>query len=138
MGMLEDAATLLMAGRPAYGNPVRGPFPGVTASIQGGTMGDTPDIKIGLYDSTGFEPERAMGRIALDVRNLQVLVRHPDAVDGEALAILCFDILDQYVGTLNSTRYASILGRTMPFAIGPDENRRFRFSCNFKVNKDRP
>ena len=136
--VLEEVHALLLAGRPAYGIPSVGPFPGITGvAIYGGTMPNLPDEMIGLYDSTAFEPERTMGGIAQEAINLQVLVRAPKSVDAETYARMCFNILDAYSGVLLGVPYFGIFARSVPFAIGPDENRRYRYSCNYRVNKAR-
>lgn len=123
MGMLEDVRDYLVAG-------------GITTPIYGGTMPNLPDKLIALYDTTGYQPERAMGRIAADKRNLQVLVRDLKAVDAEALSRTIFNLLDRFVGVLGTTRYDAILGKHTPFSIGADENNRRTFSCNYEVTKD--
>jgi hypothetical protein len=132
--LLEHMDTLLKAGRPP------GPFvpvaiPGITAKIQGGTMSDPADTLIGLYGTTGFEPENAMGRLVMEVHNLQTLVRAPKSVNAEALAFQAFEILHGYVGTISGVQYFGIMGRSVPFEIGQDENKRYQFSCNFIVRK---
>jgi len=136
MSLLVDIQGLLVAGRV---HPTLGVLPGVTATIQGGTMNNTPDRLVGLYDATGFEPERVMGRIAAEKINLQVLARDVKYSDAETLAQQCFNILDQFVGTLMPTgkQYKAILARTSPFSIGKDENNRTTFSCNYVVTKER-
>jgi hypothetical protein len=134
MGMLEDVRDLLKAGRVTV---QYGAVPPVTASIYGGTMPNSPDRLVGLYDSTGFEPERTMGWLVAEVRNLQILARDVKSVDAESLAAQCFNIVDQYVGTLNGKGYKAILGRHVPFSIGVDENNRTTFTCNYIVTKER-
>ncbi len=126
--------TLLKAGRPV------GPFvpvliPGITAVIQHGTMNASADTMIGLYGTTGFEPEIAMGRTVMETHNLQTLTRAPKRVDAEALAFQAFYILQGYVGTLNGVPYFSVFGRSMPFLLGKDENERTQYTCNFIVRK---
>lgn len=122
--MLEDVRDLLVSR-------------GVTVPIQGGTMGNDPDTLIGLYDTSAFEPIRVMGSIVMESRNLQVITRDPDPVAAEVLANQLFDLLDMFVGPINGTVYHSILGRSVPISIGTDENRRFKYSCNFLVRKAR-
>lgn len=134
MSLLVEIQGLLVAGRV---HPTLGVLPGVTATIQGGTMNNTPDRLVGLYDATGFEPERVMGRIAAEKINLQVLARDAKYVDAETLAQQCFNILDQFVGTLGVKWYMGIFGRSSPFSIGKDENNRTTFSCNYIVTKER-
>lgn len=128
--MLEQVQTLLVAGR--------GATPGITAEIKGGVMPNTPDTLISLYDQSAFEPERAFHiGVVWEVRNLQILTRDFDPLTAEQLANQCFDILDNFVGVLLTVSYAAIIGRQVPFGIGPDENRRYRFSCNYRVTKGR-
>lgn len=144
--ILEETQSLLVAGRSAYGTPPVGPFAGIGAvwpaasttpvAIRGGVMPNAPDTMIGLYDATGFEPERTMGRL-IEVVNLHVLVRAVKAVDAETLAHRCFNILDTFKGTLLGVEYYGIMARTKPFSIGPDENSRMRYSCNYRVTKAR-
>lgn len=110
---------------------------GVTAAIRGGVMPTTPDTLIALYDTSGFEPVRVMGRVALEVRNLQVLTRDPNAAAAETLANQVFTALDMYVGMINGKNYSVILGRQVPFPIGKDENNRTQYSCNYIVRKER-
>ena len=138
--ILEEIRSLLLAGRPAYGTPPVGPFAGIVESaslkIHGNAMPQTPDTMIALYDQSPFEPERAMGYMQ-EVRNLQTLIRAPRAVDAELLAYQCFNILDTFKGVLLGVTYYGIMARSVPFSVGTDENSRFRYSCNFKVDKAR-
>ncbi len=110
---------------------------GITTTIKGGVTPSLPDKVIALHDSTGFEPERVMGGIAAEKRNLQVLVRDVTYSGAEALAEQVFNLLDNFTGTLGTTRYLSILARTTPFSLGADENKRTTFSCNYVVTKAR-
>lgn len=99
------------------------------------TMAGTPDNAVGLYQSSSFEPERAMGRVALEVLNLQVLVRATTPTLAFNRSMSIFNVLDRYVAIRGGYRY-TILARHHPHTIGEDENKRARWSCNYKVNRE--
>jgi len=101
----------------------------------GNNMPASPDNMIGIYESTGFEPQRVMGSIAAEVLNLQIIVRNTNPINGRAKMRAIFNVLDRFKGTIGATVYLSILARHMPFPIGADENRRERWSCNFIVHR---
>lgn len=101
----------------------------------GNNMPASPDNMIGIYESTGFEPQRTMTRIASEVLNLQIIVRNTSAASGRTKMRAIFAVLDRFKGMIGTTEYLSIMARHMPFPIGADENRRERQSCNFIVNR---
>lgn len=124
----EDVADLIHAQGLAFKT-------GANKNMWGNTMGASPDTAVGLYQSSGFDPDRAMGRIALEVVNLQVIDRAKLALDAYNLAMSLFSYLDQLKVTYNGYHY-TILARHMPHTIGEDENRRHRWSCNYKVSRE--
>lgn len=108
------------------------------ADLFGYSEPDSPDNSVTLFESTGLEPERTMSGIAQEVLNLQVLVRNTSATAGKTKMDAIFNVLDRYKGTITGTTYFSILARHSPISIGRDENRRHKWSCNFRVNRSRP
>lgn len=129
MGMAAEIAAHLVAN--GYGSTTA-PSPTIFADFFPGQ----PDNVISVNDTTGFEPERAMGRLVMETRNLQILVRNTTRSGAETIANNIFTLLDRFDGTLSGTRYYSILGRTTPFSLGRDENNRHRWTCNYVVRKD--
>lgn len=127
----EDVADIIHAAGLAYKTPV-GPN---VANMWGNTMGPSPDTAVGLYQSSGFEPERAMGRVAQEVVNLQVITRAKLATDAYNLSMAIFALIDQRKETRGGYHY-TILARHMPHTIGEDENRRAKWSCNYRVSRE--
>lgn len=126
--MMDDIADLLVT----LGLGIKS---GVGADLFGGYTPPSPDNAVMLFESTGFEPERTMNGVAMEVLNLQVLVRNVKTVDAQTRAKAIFVALDRFNGLIGTVRYFSILARHSPFPIGMDENRRWRWTCNYKVWK---
>lgn len=99
------------------------------------TMVGTPSDAVGLYQSSSFEPERAMGRVALEMLNLQVIVRAVNPSNAYTRSMAIFNLLDRYKATRGGFFY-TILARHHPHTIGEDENKRSRWSCNYKVMRE--
>lgn len=128
--MASDVARYLAAN--GFGS-ITSPGPTITSNF----MSDTPDNQIGVYDQMGEPPARGMSRVDHEVRNLQILVRNLNPAAGELIARNVWKFLDMKVDlTIESTRYLSILAKSSPFALGSDENKRSRWSCNYEVRKD--
>lgn len=108
---------------------------GTGADMFGNNMPATPDNLIALYESTGFEPHRAMGGIKVEVLNLQIIVRNLNTITGQTKARAIMAFLETFKGILNGTEYKSILARHSPFPLGADENKRERWTCNYKVDR---
>jgi hypothetical protein len=104
--------------------------------IFGGTRPPKPDNLVAVYQSTGFEPVRAMGRLVMEVINLQIIVRDLDPSVAESKSMTIMLMLDRFVGILSGTKYYSILARHSPMSLGVDENQRTQWSTNFEVRKD--
>jgi hypothetical protein len=101
-----------------------------------------PDGLVATYDAFGgFAPVRTMGRLVMEVRNLQILVRHSTPSQAELLARRIFLKLDMMAwntkrpGLINGIWYESILARTPPFSLGRDEKNRTQWTCNYVVHK---
>ena len=68
---------------------------------------------------------------------VQVMARNTSKATAEARARAAFDVLDNYSGTLSGVTYHSIEADGEPFNLGKDENERWRFVFNLKVEKQR-
>ena len=101
----------------------------------GNNMPSTPANLIGIYESTGFEPVRAMTANKMEVLNLQILVRNTSSIAGQNKAKAVLALLDRFKGMIGAVEYYSILARHSPFPIGADENERERWSCNYIVHR---
>lgn len=111
-------------------------------TLFGGNLPATPDTLTALFEHPGHDPELAMGRIAQDVVNLQVLTRALKSVDARTKAfairdaLYAFNMLPLASRVLNGVQYHSIIPRSAPFPVGLDENNRQRWSCNYIVRKN--
>lgn len=108
--------------------------PGV--DVFGGTRASKPDNLVSLYESTGFEPIRGMGRMVMQAMNLNVYVRDLDPELCEERARTIFLMLDMFKGIINGRQYFSILARMSPWSLGSDENQRSQFTCDYLVRVD--
>lgn len=126
--MLVDVASLIQAAGIATSG----------TNLFGYNEPDSPDNAVTLTESTGFEPERVMGGVAMEVLNLTVIVRNVTAAAGKVVSDNIFNLLDRYKGTISGTVYFSILARHSPLSLGRDENRRHKWSANFVVRRSRP
>lgn len=108
---------------------------GAGANLFGNNTPPSPDNLIAIYESTGFEPQRTMRGIVVEVLNLQILVRNVNTLDAQTKARAILTFLDRFKGVINGTEYLSILARHSPFPLGADENRRERWTCNYKVDR---
>ena len=111
--------------------------------MYGGRMPNSPDNMIGLYEHTGFEPIRTMGSRRLDQITLQIIVRNVSTVAARAkmydlmtLLDVEFNLQPAALRIINGVQYYGILARTSPSQLGQDENKRYRWTCNFLVTRD--
>lgn len=109
--------------------------PLAAGTIFSGFTPTSPDNIIALFETPGFEPVRVMGGRAMSKLNLQVLVRNKRDEDAEAKAKAIFVLLDTFVGLMSGVKYFSIMGRTEPYPIGVDENKRRQWTCNYVVHR---
>lgn len=129
MSMASDIARYLADN--GFGSTTTNP-----PTIMSNVMSSQPDNVISAFDQSGFEPERAMGRVDHEVRNLQILVRNVLPASGELVARNVWKFLDMKVDVvINGTLYKCILARTPAFSMGKDENGRHLWSCNYVVRK---
>ncbi len=109
-------------------------------------MPATPDACGTVYGSGGSGPDMNFGSSGVRFENpaVQIVFRGaPDDHDGpEAKAQTAFDSMvgiavDQ---VLSGTKYLMVRALQQPFAFGKnagqDENNRWRFACNFLVEKE--
>ncbi len=128
MALLDDIKAILVTGGITTGDVFLGGLP------------ETPDAVIAILQPGGSEPHFAMGSIAAEVHQIQILTR--GARDGWAetrdTARTVYGVLKFNTGeTRNSVIYMSILALQQPFEITPDgAGQRPLFSCNFEVVRD--
>lgn len=116
-------------------------FDGAGRNVWGGNMPARPDFMIGVYEHSGFEPTRTMGRRVIDEVTVQIIVRDVITTVARAKAWEIYSVLSDFnVGseaerTIDGTVYGSILARHPPFPLGQDENNRFRWTCSYIVRR---
>lgn len=134
--MYEDMADYLVS----VGLGIKYPNPG--ANLFGNNMPASPDDIAAVFEQPGTEPDFAMGRIVADTMNLQVLVRDTNGVEARTRAFAIRDalfnlgLLPPAGRTINGRLYFCAIPKHPPFSIGQDENRRHRWSCNYKVQME--
>lgn len=103
----------------------------------GGLIPKTPDDLIAITQPYPGNSVLAMAKTLDHVEEpFTVTVRNTDADAGYTKAWAVFNALNNFTGTISSVRYLLILGRGIPFDLGPDENERFRWSCDYWAHKD--
>ncbi len=113
---------------------IAGYLQNVATPIYKGTMPDTPDDCIGLFEYAG-EP------ISLDWRgespNLQVMVRNKSYEQGRlTIANIQRALHGVNNKDINGTRYLLIRALQSPEHLGRDENNRCEFVQNFQIIKE--
>lgn len=100
-----------------------------------GTMPDTPDSCIALYEYAGEPPEQ-IGNI--ERPGLQVRVRDPSYSAGRAkIESVVNALAGLYEQVLSGHRYLYIRAQQSPEAMGRDQSGREEFVVNFIVIKER-
>jgi len=103
-------------------------------------MLETPDVAVGLYNSTAAPPTYYMGGDGnpdLESPRLQVLVRHTSYSAGQSMAYDIFTELNQIVGsTLTGTHYLRVAAVDSPTFLERDRNDRPIFTANYDVLKE--
>jgi hypothetical protein len=110
------------------------------ATIFQGPMPMTPDACVSVRRYGGGGVERAMGTSSTPVADsihFQILVRDAAQSAGETKIAAILTALDNYSGTLGSTRYLLISLMYGPVDMGRDESNRFVWSLNFRALKAR-
>ena len=99
-----------------------------------GTMPDTPDLCVGLYDTGGYPPDEAQSGTYYPT--LQIRVRGGAYRAAYLVAQSIRNSLHQITNeTYNSTRYIYIFASGDVLYIGKDDKDRPLFSINFRVAK---
>ena len=128
MGMLEDLSTYLAA----QGIGTEG------TDLFIGAMPDSPDACVAIYQYSGLTPIKAMGIAAggyvFERPRVNVRVRSTTFVAGQAKAQDVFDKLGGYSND-GVPGIVFVDALQSPFQLGPDENNRQLFGCNFEVVK---
>lgn len=106
-----------------------------SVDIYGGRYPSSPDNLIAIFEQSPFPTVDSFGGLKQVVHNLQVLVRNKKYTDAETKAKAVFAVLHRFRGVLDGVQYDSIWARSVPFSIGPDENNRSQWSCNYIVRK---
>lgn len=111
-------------------------------NLFGARVPASPDDVIVISEQPGPDPELTMGRLAVDIMNVSVLVRDTRTSEARAKA---FEIRDAFIAfnyktplqrTLAGKEYKGIIPRSAPFPLGLDENNRSRWSSNYLVSKE--
>lgn len=102
----------------------------------GGLVPGTPDNLIAITQPRPGESILAMAKTLDHVSEpFTVTSRHTSSSAGYAKAWEVYNALNNFTGYINSIRYLLILGRGIPFDIGPDQNQRYRWSCDYWASK---
>jgi len=111
-----------------------GTFGGVAAwSINVGAEPETPDEAVTVYDTGGNAP---MPDIELRDTTLQVRVRGPVYADAYEKANEIYGFLTQETTReIGEARYIGIWATSDIGAIGRDDNNRFLFTANFRIER---
>lgn len=96
-----------------------------------------PDDVIVLTQIRPGDAIRTMSK-TLDhvVEPFTVTVRNTSPTLAYTKAWAIFTLLDNFTGLLSGINYRLIVGRGVPFNVGPDENNRLRWSCDYWASKD--
>ena len=102
------------------------------ASIDPGT----PNTAVVLYEYRGAIPAITMGVSSPTVLmpNLHVMVRGATLAEMDTLAKAVFSALNKFSGEINGTRYLFVRPLSSFYDVGPDEHRRPRAVCDFRVH----
>ena len=90
---------------------------------------------IGVFETTGLPPEKA---VDIDHPGIQIRVRNTSQSTAETKRKAVYDALNGLIGTTIETRlYYSIWALGSPMALGQDDQRRFQYTQNYQIMKDR-
>lgn len=109
---------------------------GITSSIFLYSQPNTPDACITIYYSGGTDPQHTFGAQAPQWENptIQVRVRHTSAVTAMSWCASIKNALDGKTAfTINSHYYMSVFQQGDILPWGRDENNRWEFSINFRI-----
>jgi hypothetical protein len=96
-----------------------------------GSMPDSPDSCICLYETGGFKPEI---KSRIDYPTFQVITRNTSYSTGRAKAISVQTALHGLTETtIGSSRFLLIQAMQSPACLGQDERNRWEWSQNFKI-----
>lgn len=95
-----------------------------------------PDNVVVLHQPRPGDAIRTMSK-TLDhvVEPFTLTVRDLDPDVGYTKIWAVFNLIDNFTGELSGVPYKLIWGRGIPFELGPDENQRTRWSCDFFASK---
>ena len=130
--LASDFARLLSAQPGSPFGTINPPDPDIySGSYPGGP--NIPDSIIAILILPGQEPVSTMGGVKQETYNLQTLIRGVNQASTSAKAMELWRFLNRFRGTVEGRFITAIVARHMPFPLGPDENGRLQWSCNYDV-----
>lgn len=111
---------------------------GGASSIFLGSIPDTPNDVVGLWEYGGSPPEHVKDQKlpVEELPRLQVITRSASYPTGRLKMEEIYQLLVGYEGVLNGVTYKSIRALQPPFYLDRDDKNRARFVCNFEVVKE--
>lgn len=104
-----------------------------------GTLPDSPDAAVTLYEYGGLAPTHTIGGGAAKFERprVQVLARATTYSAARSKIEAVYKLLDQLAGvTLSSVRYLRVEAVSSPLFLERDANNRVKMVCNFQVHKE--
>lgn len=110
----------------------------VGTSIFKGSMPDSPDNCIVVYEYAGLPPDLALDGKEIEQPGLQVRVRNKSYSAGrEAIESVITALSPTANKYLSGTFYLSIIVNQSPAPLGKDAKNRHEWTVNFSVRKER-
>ena len=105
-----------------------------------GTLPDSPDNCTAIYEYGGEPPEGALGNLAVwnhEAPHVQVRTRNTDYATGRLAIEAYFRAMAALVNrSLSGVYYIGAECLQSPFSLGKDENNRWHFAFNVRIEKD--
>lgn len=98
-----------------------------------GSMPDSPDLIICLYETTGYQPTMSFDDDNVEYPGLQIICRGTDYMETKDRINAIYKRLH---GNINVNGFMNFIAQQSPFSLGQDEQRRWEFSVNFKIVKN--
>jgi len=111
----------------------------LSLTVYKGSMPDTPDEALTVYEYGGFAPVHAMGGADHLMRRprIQIACRGPigDYATPRTTADLAYSAMHMSSATLSGTAYFRVEAVDEPFPLERDSNDRWIICCNYEIWK---